>query len=143
MQSATVLFRTCAWVRHSVVRRVLAEVAAWLAPALDGSFYERQVPRRLHYREAPFRMFWRHNGAMIVHVPSVQIKNVPADVHRTLRRRAAGAGQSLQEYLLARLTEDASRPTLQEVLQRAGERAGGSVPLAEAVRAIRRDRDAR
>lgn len=39
-------------------------------------------------------------------------------------------GQSLQEYLLAFLDEHASRPTLEEMLRRAGERAGGSVPRA-------------
>jgi hypothetical protein len=76
-------------------------------------------------------------------VPSVQIKNVPGDVHRVLRRRAVEAGQSLQEYLLARLTEEARRPTLDEVLARAGQRAGGSVPLEEAVRTLRTERDAR
>jgi hypothetical protein len=76
-------------------------------------------------------------------VPSVQIKNVPIDVHRVLRRRALEAGQSLQEYLLARLTEDARRPTLEEVLARAGERAGGSVPLEDAALTVRQDRDAR
>jgi antitoxin FitA len=76
-------------------------------------------------------------------MPSVQIKNVPADVHRVLRRRAAEAGQSLQEYLLGRLVEDATRPTLDEVLRRAGERGGGSVPLAEAADTVRAARDAR
>ena len=76
-------------------------------------------------------------------MPSVQIKHVPDDVHRVLRRRAAGAGQSLQEYLLARLTDEANRPTLDEVLARAGERAGGRVSLAEATRAVRADRGAR
>jgi antitoxin FitA len=76
-------------------------------------------------------------------MPSVQIKNVPPDVHRVLRRRAGEAGQSLQEYLLARLIAEASSPTLEEMLERAGDRAGGSVPLAEAARAVREDRDAR
>jgi antitoxin FitA len=76
-------------------------------------------------------------------VPSVQIKNVPNDVHRVLRRRAVEAGQSLQEYLLARLTEDARRPTLEEVLSRAGQRAGGNVPIEEAALTVRQDRDAR
>lgn len=76
-------------------------------------------------------------------MPSIQIKNVDDEVHRVLRRRAAGAGQSLQEYLRARLTEDAARPTLDEVLRRAGERAGASVPLADATRAVRGERDAR
>ena len=91
----------------------------------------------------PFRMRWRHPGASLSGVPSIQVKDVPADVHATLRRRAAGAGQSLQEYLLARLVDDASTPTIDEVLERAGGRAGGRADLAAAVRAVRRDRDGR
>lgn len=73
-------------------------------------------------------------------MPSVQIKDVPDDVHGVLRQRAAAAHQSLQEYLRARLIEEASRPTLDEVLDRAGGRAGGSVSLASAVTAVRGDR---
>ena len=76
-------------------------------------------------------------------MPSVQIKNVPQDVHRVLRRRAAEAGQSLQEYLRARIVEEARRPTLDEVLRRVGERSGGQVSLTEAVEALRDDRDQR
>lgn len=76
-------------------------------------------------------------------MPSVQIKNVPDEVHRVVRRRAAEAGQSLQEYLLARLVEDAGRPTLDEALRRVGDRSGGNVPLAEAARAVRTERKAR
>ena len=86
-------------------------------------------------------MPWRQNGATIVVVPSIQVKDVPDDVHATLRRRAAAAGMSLQEYLLARLEEDAHTPTLAEVLDRAGGRAGGRVPLESAVEAVRADRD--
>jgi plasmid stability protein len=74
-------------------------------------------------------------------VPSVQIKNVPPDVHRVLRKRAAEAGQSLQEYLLAQLTEQAQEETLDEVLDRAGGRAGGSLGFAFASEALRADRD--
>jgi antitoxin FitA len=76
-------------------------------------------------------------------MPSVQIKNVPDDVHRTLRRRAGAAGQSLQEYLLARLVEEARKPSLDEVLARVSQRSGGTLPIAEAARAVREDRDAR
>src|SRR5215471_9597080 len=83
--------------------------------------------------------FWRHNGAM----PSVQIKDVPEQTHAVLRQRAAAAHQSLQEYLRARLIEEASEPTLEEVLDRAGGRAGGSVPLKTAVSTLRTDRDRR
>ncbi len=76
------------------------------------------------------------NGAM----PSIQIKDVPAETHAVLRRRAVQAHQSLQEYLLARLIAEASVPTLDEVLDRAGGRAGGSIPLAQAVADLKEDR---
>ncbi len=72
---------------------------------------------------------------------SVQIKNVPDDVHHVLRRRAAAAGQSLQEYLLSRLTAEARQDTLDDVLDRAGGRAGGSVPFSNAIETLRSDRD--
>lgn len=76
-------------------------------------------------------------------MPSIQVKDVPEDVHATLRRRAAIAGQSLQEYLLARLVEDAQTPTLDELLDRAGGRAGGRARFKAAAKAVRRERDAR
>jgi antitoxin FitA len=73
-------------------------------------------------------------------MPSVQIKNVPEQTHAVLRQRAAAAHQSLQEYLRARLIEEASELTLEELLERAGGRSGGSVPLEAAVAAVRSDR---
>ena len=76
-------------------------------------------------------------------MPSVQIKDVPPETHRVLTRRAAEAHQSLQEYLRSRLIEDASRPTVDEVLARAAGRAGGSVSFAAAVDVLREDRDRR
>jgi len=76
-------------------------------------------------------------------MPSVQIKDVPEQTHAVLRQRAAAAHQSLQEYLRTRLIEEASEPTLEEVLDRAGGRSGGSVPLMTAVATLRADRDRR
>jgi antitoxin FitA len=76
-------------------------------------------------------------------VPSIQVKDVPDDVHATLRRRAAAAGMSLQEYLLARLVDETNTPTLDEVLDRAGGRAGGRASVKAAVKAVRAERDAR
>lgn len=76
-------------------------------------------------------------------MPSIQIKDVPEGTHAVLRRRAALAHQSLQEFLLARLVEEASTPSLDELLDRAGGRSGGSVPFREATKAVRRDRDRR
>ena len=82
------------------------------------------------------RRSWRHNGAM----PSVQIKDVPESTHAVLRQRAAAAHQSLQEYLRSRLIAEAGQPTVEEVLDRAGGRSGGSVPLADAVKTVQGER---
>lgn len=76
-------------------------------------------------------------------MPSVQIKDVPNETHAVLRRRAGEANQSLQEYLRSRLIDEASRPTLDEILDRAGGRSGGSVSLEAAAAATRDDRDRR
>lgn len=76
-------------------------------------------------------------------MPSIQIKDVPAETHAVLRRRAAAAHQSLQEYLLERLIDDASHPTVDEVLARAGSRTGGSLPFTASTRLLRADRDRR
>ncbi|MBK8447258.1 MAG: hypothetical protein IPL41_11420 [Micropruina sp.] len=73
-------------------------------------------------------------------MPNIQVKDVPEDTHAVLRRRAAAAHQSLQEYLRSKLIAEASQPTVDEVLARAGGRAGGSLPLEAAVSALRFDR---
>jgi plasmid stability protein len=76
-------------------------------------------------------------------MPTIQIKNVPEDVHRTLRARAAANGQSLQAYLLARLVAEAQEEPLNAWLDRIEERSGGSLPFEFAVEAIREERDRR
>ena len=48
----------------------------------------------------------------------VQIRNVPEALHRTLKVRAAAAGQTLSDYLLAELERLAARPTRDEMLTR-------------------------
>jgi len=45
----------------------------------------------------------------------VQVKDVPDDVHRTLKSRAALQGQSLSEYLRAELETLATRPSPAEL----------------------------
>jgi antitoxin FitA len=59
----------------------------------------------------------------------VQIRDVPEEVHRTLKARAAASGVSLSEYLRSMLTNAASRPTPEEFRTRI--RARGSVQLSE------------
>lgn len=76
-------------------------------------------------------------------MPSIQIKDVPPETHAVLRRRAAAAGQSLQEYLRARLIAEADGPSVDEVLERAGGRAGGAAPFDVVTAALRSDRDRR
>jgi len=76
-------------------------------------------------------------------MPSVQIKDVPDDVHAELRRRADNAGKSLQEYLLGWLTEEARTPSLADMLERVSRRRGGRFSLQDAADAVRAERDAR
>lgn len=73
-------------------------------------------------------------------MPSIQIKNVPPEVHKVLRGRAAAAGQSLQEYLLAWLIREAQGESLEEVLERIGRQSGGSIGFDFAVDTIRERR---
>jgi hypothetical protein len=44
----------------------------------------------------------------------VQIRNVPDDLHRELKVRAARAGMTLSDYLLDELRNLAVRPTMRE-----------------------------
>lgn len=77
------------------------------------------------------------SGCMLHTMPkAIQIRDVPDDVHATLRARAAAAGMSLSDYLLDELTEMARRPTVAEVLARARTRHGGasSAAIVQAVR---------
>ena len=57
---------------------------------------------------------WRYSGV----VTTIQVKDVPEDVHRVLRTRAADAGQSLQRFMLDLLAREARRTTIPELLAR-------------------------
>jgi plasmid stability protein len=48
----------------------------------------------------------------------IQIRNVPDELHRDLKVRAARTGMTLSAYLLAELRALAVRPTMQEWLAR-------------------------
>lgn len=71
---------------------------------------------------------------------TIQVRNVPDEVHRALRTRAAAAGISLSDYALGELERVAQRPPVAEVLARAGSRAGGAEREA-VVAAVRSGRD--
>lgn len=48
----------------------------------------------------------------------VQIRDVPDQVHRTLKARAAREGMSLSDFIKRELQHSAQRPTMQEWLDR-------------------------
>lgn len=66
-------------------------------------------------------------------MPNVLVRDLPADVHASLQRRAESAGQSLQQYLATELTRLASMPTMDDMLARIARRNGGRVGLERAV----------
>ena len=72
----------------------------------------------------------------------IQVRNVPEGLHRSLKARAAMAGMSLSDYLLAEMKEIAERPTLAELRERLHKRAAVSVQL-DTARLVREERDSR
>jgi hypothetical protein len=69
----------------------------------------------------------------------IQIRNVPDRLHRTLKARAAEAGMTLSDYLLAEVESVAERPTRGDMRRRLDERSRvlGGERSDEAVRAVR------
>jgi antitoxin FitA len=72
----------------------------------------------------------------------IQLRNVPDSLHRTLKARAAMAGMSLSDYLLAEIRSLVDRPTLAELQERVRRRGGVTLPVP-AADAVRREREAR
>jgi len=72
----------------------------------------------------------------------IQLRNVPDDVHRMLKRRAAEEGTTLSELLVREVTAVARRPSLHELMQRIAKRR--PVKLSESsAEAVRSEREAR
>jgi plasmid stability protein len=69
----------------------------------------------------------------------IQVRDVPEEVHRRLKARAAASGESLSEHVRGILERAASRPTPEELAARI--QARGRVPTTEpsevAVRELR------
>lgn len=57
----------------------------------------------------------------------IQVRNVPDEVHRKLKSRAALAGMSLSAYALTELQSGLDRPTTDELMQRLRSRVPVSV----------------
>jgi antitoxin FitA len=72
----------------------------------------------------------------------IQLRNVPDALHRTLKARAATAGMSLSDYLLAEIKEIAEQPTLLELRERLHKREPVAVQL-DTARMVQEERNAR
>lgn len=46
----------------------------------------------------------------------IQIRNVPSDIHRRVKARAALAGMSMSEFILREIEKSLARPTRAELL---------------------------
>jgi len=86
----------------------------------------------------PELVVWRQNGAR----DQYSDQGRPEETHAVLRRRAAAAHQSLQEYLLRKLVQDAARPTLDEVFDLIEGRPAveSTATVDDVVKLIREDR---
>ncbi len=73
---------------------------------------------------------------------TIQLRNVPDALHRELKARAAMAGMSLSDYLLAEIKESAQKPTLAEMRERLHTRTPVYAPIGGA-RLVREERNAR
>ncbi len=74
-------------------------------------------------------------------MPNLQVRNVPPELHRTLKAKAAMEGSSLSDFVLAELERVALRPTPRELRERLRQRAVHLNPPAADVIRERRDRD--
>ncbi|RIK93401.1 MAG: hypothetical protein DCC72_08535 [Burkholderiales bacterium] len=72
----------------------------------------------------------------------IQIRHVPAEVHRKLKARAALEGLSLSDFLRREIEVIAERPTLDELRSRLAQREPVRV-RGSVARAVRAERDAR
>jgi plasmid stability protein len=91
----------------------------------------------------------KNNGRHVLHMKyaysmskMIQLRNVPDALHRRLKARAAIAGMSISDYLLAEIREIAERPTLAELRDRLHKRTAIAARL-DTARVVRKEREAR
>jgi antitoxin FitA len=71
----------------------------------------------------------------------IQIRNVPDDLHRELKMRAAAAGMSLSDYIKRELDRRSRKSTIKEIVARGKERsAEWNLTTQEIVDTIREGR---
>lgn len=69
----------------------------------------------------------------------IQVRNVPDELHRTLKVRAARNGMTLSDYLLSELEGIAEKPSLAELAERISRRQRSEIgdSAAELIRDLR------
>jgi plasmid stability protein len=72
----------------------------------------------------------------------IQVRNVPEELHRRLKARAALEGVSMSEFILREIRSALERPTRAEVLERIAELPEVYLP-SPAAEVVRRERDSR
>jgi plasmid stability protein len=93
--------------------------------------------------EAIAELDMRATCSHVIRMPTmIQLRNVPDDLHRRLKMRAAERGQSLSDFLIAEVRAIADKPTPSEMRARLLERAPARV-RESAARAVRAERDNR
>jgi antitoxin FitA len=74
---------------------------------------------RLPNHTLPTSFYMRYTCDILLRMARmVQIRNVPDELHRTLKVRAAQAGMTLSDYLLSEIRQIAEKPTLPELMER-------------------------
>ena len=73
-----------------------------------------------------------------MHMKMIQIRNVPDDLHRALKARAALEGRTLSDLILSDLPRLADKPSPEDVLARIRTRSSvGGPPAAELIAGAR------
>jgi antitoxin FitA len=72
----------------------------------------------------------------------VQIRNMPSDMNRELKARAAREGMSLSDYLLRELRHSVERPTIEQMRERLAKLTPVN-PRVSTAAAVRAERDSR
>ena len=77
----------------------------------------------------------------VIHMSKmIQIRNVPDDVHRTLKLRAVAEGLSLSDYIKRDLEELAKQATIEEVFASTRARGESGITAEEIVSDLRQVR---
>lgn len=75
-----------------------------------------------------------------VHMKMIQIRNVPDELHRSLKARAAREGRTLSDLILSDLPRLADKPSPEQVMARIRSRSSVGGPAAAELIAAERER---